>query len=138
MVISLTLPSELKIVPETTLGIIKKIKSKNINDDTLFNLRLALEEALVNAIKHGNKQNKERKVIVKIAVSLNKITMEIKDEGQGFNHNKLSSPIEAKNLKKPYGRGVFLIKKLMDKVEFFDGGSRIKMVKSLTRRKEGQ
>jgi serine/threonine-protein kinase RsbW len=130
MVITLKLPSDLKIIPETTPGIIKKIKSKDISDDDLFDIRLALEEALVNAIKHGNKQDPYRNVFLKVIVTSGKVTMQIKDEGKGFDYKKLASPLGSKNLKKPCGRGVFLIKELMDKVEFFDGGSGIKMVKS--------
>ena len=129
MVITLQLPSDLKIIPETSRDIIKKIKSKDISEDDLFDIRLALEEALVNAIKHGNKQDCNKNVLLKITINPGKATMQIKDEGEGFDYEKLVSPAEPKNLKKPYGRGVFLIKKLMDSVEFFDGGRGIKMVK---------
>jgi len=129
MVITLQLPSDLKIIPATTRDIIKKIKSNDISEDDLFDIRLALEEALINAIKHGNKQDRNKNVLLKITINPGKATMQIKDEGEGFDYEKLASPVEPNNLKKPYGRGVFLIKKLMDSVEFFDGGSGIKMVK---------
>ncbi|MFA6282195.1 MAG: ATP-binding protein [Candidatus Omnitrophota bacterium] len=131
MEIILQLPSDLKIIPETTLDIIKQIKSKDISEDDLFDIRLALEEALVNAVKHGNKQSLEKKVFLKIIIHSSNATIEIKDEGKGFDCDSLASPVEDENLKKTCGRGIFLIKKLMDKVEFFDGGSGIRMVKSI-------
>jgi serine/threonine-protein kinase RsbW len=130
MVITLQLPSDLKIIQETTRDIIKKIKSQEIGKDNLFDIRLALDEALVNAIKHGNKENPDKKVFLKVTIGPHIIEIQIKDEGSGFECDKIVSPLDEKNLKKPCGRGIFLMKKLMDKVEFFDGGSGIKMVKS--------
>ncbi|MFA5271266.1 MAG: ATP-binding protein [Candidatus Omnitrophota bacterium] len=129
MVITLQLSSDLKIIPQISRDIIKQIKSKNISDDDLFDIRLALEEALVNAIKHGNKGKPSKKVFLKVLIKAHMVSIQIKDEGEGFDSDELTSPLLTKNLKKTRGRGIFLIKNLMDKVEFFDGGSGIKMVK---------
>lgn len=131
MVIILQLPSDLKTVPQSALDIIKKIKSKDISEDNLFDIRLALEEALVNAIKHGNKNNPDKKVFLKVTVDPKSVTIQVKDQGQGFDYEKIACPIEPENIRKPCGRGIFLMKKLMDSVEFFDGGSGIRMIKSL-------
>jgi serine/threonine-protein kinase RsbW len=131
MDITLQIPSDLKIIPEISRDIIKQIKSKNISEDDLFDIRLAMEEALVNAIKHGNKEKQGKKVFLKVVIKARMVSIQIKDEGEGFDLDELTSPLLTKNLKKPCGRGIFLIRNLMDKVEFFDGGSGIKMVKSI-------
>jgi serine/threonine-protein kinase RsbW len=133
MIIERKLKSDLKIIPEVTLSIFKKLQSLNIREDDLFDIRLCLEEALINAAKHGNKLDKNKEVYFKIKVLPQSIELEIKDQGQGFDCKNLPLPTDEENLEKTSGRGVFLIKKLMDKVEFLDGGSRIRMVKSIRR-----
>ncbi|MDP2924519.1 MAG: ATP-binding protein [Candidatus Omnitrophota bacterium] len=129
MIIEHKIKSNLKAIPQFTLSIFKKLEATGINEDILFDIRLSLEEALINAVKHGNKMQKDKEVSFKIKVLPKSVEMEIKDQGKGFDYKNIPIPTDEKNLEKTSGRGVFLIKKLMDKVEFLDGGSRIKMVK---------
>jgi serine/threonine-protein kinase RsbW len=129
MIIEHKLKSDLKVIPEIALSIFKKLQSLAIKEDDLFDIRLALEEALINAARHGNKLDKNKEIYLKVKVLPQSIELEIKDQGNGFDYKKLPLPTDEQNLEKTSGRGVFLIKELMDEVEFLDGGSRIKMVK---------
>ena len=129
MLIEQKINSDLKIIPQITLHVFKKLKDLEISEDELFDIRLCLEEALINAIKHGNRTQKDKKIFFKIKISPGKIEIEVKDQGKGFNHRNIPSPTIKKNLEKTSGRGIFLIKKLMDKVEFLDSGTRIRMIK---------
>jgi serine/threonine-protein kinase RsbW len=129
MIIEHKLKSDLKVIPEIALSIFKKLQSLAIKEDDLFDVRLALEEALINAARHGNKLDKNKEIYLKVKVLPQSIELEIKDQGNGFDYKKLPLPTDEQNLEKTSGRGVFLIKELMDEVEFLDGGSRIKMVK---------
>lgn len=129
MIIEHKIKSNLKAIPQFTLSIFKKLEVTGISKDALFDIRLSLEEALINAVKHGNKMQKDKEVSFKIKVLPKSVEIEIKDQGKGFEHRNIPLPTDEKNLEKTSGRGIFLIKKLMDKVEFLDGGSRIKMVK---------
>jgi len=122
--------SDLKNILPVALEIFQKLKSEGIKEDLLFDVRLCLEEAMVNAIKHGNKEDKKKQVYITIEFTKHAIKITVKDQGKGFSYKDIASPIKGKNMKKPSGRGIFLIKKLMDSVEFSDGGSIIKMVKS--------
>lgn len=131
MIIERRLKLELKSIPEVVLQIFEKLHSSGITEDDLFDLRLCLEEALINAVKHGNKLQKNKEVYLKIKVSPQSIELEIKDAGSGFDYRNIPVPTDKENLEKTSGRGIFLIKELMDKVEFLDGGSRIRMVKSI-------
>jgi serine/threonine-protein kinase RsbW len=129
MVIKHKLKSDLKIIPKVTLEIFKELKTRGIDEDVLFDVRLCLEEALINAVKHGNKMDKNKKVSLRVAVLAKKIEIEVSDEGQGFDYRHIPSPVDAKNIERTCGRGIFLIKKLMDKFKFSSGGSRIRMIK---------
>jgi len=122
--------SDFKNILPVTLEIFQKLKSKGIKEDVLFDIRLCLEEAVVNAIKHGNKENRKKQVLINVGLVKNAIKITVKDQGKGFDYKYVASPVKGKNIKKPSGRGIFLIKKLMDTVQFSDGGSAIKMIKS--------
>jgi len=128
MIISEKLPSRLEVIPEFIRESIEKIKHLTIEED-IFNIRLSLEEALVNAIKHGNRLNPNLSVEVNIETDDDRLTITVKDEGEGFDFNNVTDPTKGRNLKKFSGRGIFLIRNLMDKVDFFDCGRGIKMVK---------
>jgi serine/threonine-protein kinase RsbW len=131
MLIEYKFKSDLGAIPELTRNIFKKLEASGINEDNLFDIRLSLEEALVNAIKHGNKMDKNKEVSLKIKVLPKKVEIEVSGEGRGFDYKNIPLPTDEENIAKPYGRGIFLIKNLMDNVEFFDGGNKIKMVKLL-------
>ncbi len=133
MEISEKIPSLLERIPPFILEIIKKIKSLGISEEELFNVRLSLEEALVNAVKHGNKMDAGLVVEVYLKVNSDKLIIEVKDQGEGFDFKNLDDPTKEENIKKTRGRGIFLIKNLMDEVRFKEGGSRIIMTKYFKR-----
>lgn len=100
--------------------------------EQLLNVKLALEEALTNAMRHGNGLKAARKVTVRIAWGQGQIHLDVSDEGKGFNPRAVPDPTQAgyaENI--PGGRGIFLMRKMMDHVEFYDGGRGIRMVKKI-------
>ncbi|MBN2119735.1 MAG: ATP-binding protein [Candidatus Omnitrophica bacterium] len=129
MNISEKVPSRLEIIPEFISSLAEKIKPLGISSEQFFNIRLSLEEALVNAIKYGNKMDPQLFVDVVVESQGDKLIIIVKDKGQGFDFDNVLDPTKVENLEKTSGRGIFLIKNLMDEVEFSDGGSQIKMVK---------
>lgn len=129
MVIDYKLNFSLEGIPEFVNNLVKKLEPMVIDKDKLFDVRLCLEEGLINALKHGNKMDKNKDILLKINASAKSLEIEIKDEGKGFDYSNILLPSDDKNIEKLNGRGIFLIKKFMDKVEFFDGGSKIKMVR---------
>jgi serine/threonine-protein kinase RsbW len=129
MTLSEKLPSRLELIFEFVNKLIAKIKSLPIEENTIFNIKLSLEEALVNAVKHGNKLNPDLSVEVTLETTDNSLIIKVKDEGKGFDFHNIPDPTQGSNLEKLHGRGIFLIKNLMDEVEFFDCGREIKMIK---------
>jgi serine/threonine-protein kinase RsbW len=99
-----------------------------IPEDIFGNILLSLSEAINNAIVHGNKFNKDKLVYVKYKYKNDILVLEIKDEGEGFNPDEVPDPTTSENVEKLYGRGVFLIISLADKVEFeYSDGQIVRM-----------
>ena len=99
----------------------------------VFRIRLALEEALINAIKHGNKLDTTKKVHVEATVTPEQIEIMIEDEGPGFCRADVPDPTAEENLLKCSGRGILLMETYMDRVEYSNAGRRVRMIKRNTR-----
>ncbi len=98
-------------------------------EDCTVNLPLVMDEALSNAIIHGNKRNENLKVHVRIYISSRRIVIQVEDQGKGFPTDAIDDPTQRKNIYKGSGRGIFLVKELMDNVRFEKGGRVIEMEK---------
>lgn len=96
-------------------------------------LGIVTTELVNNAIHHGNKNNPEKKVVVSFSVNQDRLELRIKDEGNGFNPDKLKDPLAPENLMNESGRGIFLIRALMDSLEFkfYDSGTETIVTKNL-------
>jgi serine/threonine-protein kinase RsbW len=90
----------------------------HIDDGTLYKLLVACTEAVNNAIVHGNKSDPNKKVIIRCCVDKKTLTISVVDEGKGFDSETLQDPRDEKNLLKESGRGIFLMRSLMDSVKF--------------------
>ena len=88
---------------------------------------LALDEALNNAMEHGNKLNPDKKVKIECHISKAKFTIKVQDEGKGFDVNNLPNPFA--NISRSRGRGIFICKNIMDEIHFTNNDSEITIVK---------
>ena len=129
--ILIKIPSEIRYIKEVWLRILTDLKSYKVDQDTLFDIRLCVEEALINAVVHGNRSDDRLFVNVSYWVKDADFNIEIENEGSGFDYRLIPDPTTDDNIMKNSGRGVYLIKNLMDSVEFDKGGKIIKMVKHL-------
>ncbi|MFA5157185.1 MAG: ATP-binding protein [Candidatus Omnitrophota bacterium] len=130
-------PSELKFIPKLSHTIIDKIKQLPLDEAQIHGVKLSLGEALSNAIRHGNKLNPDLAVRVKVEAGSRSLTIWVADQGKGFNFRNAPDPTKPDKLHKLSGRGIFLIRKHMDKVTFLERGRKIKMVK-LFKKGEGK
>ena len=92
------------------------------------NVLVSVTEAVNNAIVHGNKEDKNKKVRLALKQNKKSVRFIVEDEGVGFDHNTLPDPTNPKNLEKVKGRGIFLIKSLSDKTTFKQGGRVVEML----------
>lgn len=97
--------------------------------DTRVNVPLACDEAITNAIIHGNASDPAKKVAIQIYVSPNRFRIRVRDEGAGFNVQDVSNPTRGEALMRASGRGVYLMRNIMDMVEFKEGGRVVELEK---------
>lgn len=102
-------------------------EENKINQDFYGNILIALTEAVNNAIFHGNNNDPQKKVTVAYKQSNEGIWFSVEDQGKGFNYDALPDPTDPENIEKPNGRGVFLMKHLADKVEFYNDGRKVEL-----------
>ncbi|MBL3654539.1 ATP-binding protein [Fulvivirga sediminis] len=98
-----------------------------LDDDIYGNIMIAVTEAVNNAIKHGNQQDKSKNVALSLSLQDSLIRFTIEDEGPGFDYHNLPDPTSPENLEKPGGRGIFLMKHLSDEVTFKDDGKVVEL-----------
>lgn len=90
----------------------------DLDEDTAMNLSLALHEAAVNAVKHGNGEDIRKKVQVIFTIEPEELVVSISDQGPGFDWKSLKDPRSPENLGKANGRGIFLMHNFVDRVDF--------------------
>lgn len=95
----------------------------------VFGVRLALEEALVNAIKHGNAMDPDKRVRVNCELSYDQVRIVIEDEGPGFSPSDVADPTDDENLDCPGGRGIMLMRAFMNVIEYNAVGNCVTLVK---------
>lgn len=110
--------------------ILQNLSTAGWSDKHVFGIHLSMEEALVNAIKHGNKYNADKNVRVKVGISPALFRAEIEDEGEGFAPEKLPDPTSPEFIDRPNGRGVMLMRNFMSKVEYNNRGNTVFMEKT--------
>jgi len=93
------------------------------------NLFVALDEAFVNAVKHGNRNDTTKLLRITAELSAREAIFTVEDEGEGFDVCEIPDPRDSANLFKSSGRGVLLIYNIMDEVEYSERGTRLRMVK---------
>ena len=114
-------------------GVFQQIQAKlvdhNFGKDDIFAVHLTLEEAFLNAVKHGNKMDPSKKVKVEYSIDADKIEISITDQGPGFQPEAVDDPRFGENLFKPGGRGLLLMNSYMDMVKFNREGNSVSMVR---------
>jgi serine/threonine-protein kinase RsbW len=106
-----------------------QLKGCHFEEGDIFSIKLALEEALVNAIKHGNQMDRGKNVRIHYAVNSERFDIRIEDEGPGFNPDEVPDPLAEENLERPCGRGLLLMRHYMTEVNFHPPGNRLIMSK---------
>ena len=107
-----------------------------LDEDSLHWVSVAIRESVINAIKHGNRNDAAKRVFVEFETATNadvpELAIRIRDQGEGFDPEQVANPLDAENLLKSSGRGIFLIRNFMDDVQLQrapEGGMEIRMVK---------
>jgi len=127
--IDFELPSDLSLMNGVLQYLIERVAKLGLIRPERSNLFVALDEAFVNAVKHGNRNDPSKLVRITAELSSKEARFTIEDEGHGFNVSEIPDPRDPENLFRASGRGVLLIYNIMDEVEYNDRGNRLTMVK---------
>jgi serine/threonine-protein kinase RsbW len=125
----LDIPNDLSTIEEAVDFVMQQCSVCSQDPKKLrLNLRVGLMEALANAILYGNGRDPSKRVRVEVAIQEASITARVTDEGAGFDPMSLPDPTTPENLVKANGRGIFLMRKLLDEVHFNDRGNSVTLV----------
>lgn len=128
---SIKIPNNAKHIRKISSRIVDLLVERNVDKSHIFDIRLSVEESILNAIEHGNKKNENLTVVVSFTIDDKRIEITVEDMGEGFNHATLPDPTKDANILRAHGRGIYLIHKLMDRVQYNDKGNRVKLTKYL-------
>lgn len=123
------LPSQTSLIPNCSAHVMEQISALSFSQEQIFQIKLSLEEALANAVVHGNQSSPDKAVEVSLRILDDALELTVLNQGEGFDFRSIDDPTLERNLTKVHGRGIFLIKANMDKVDFFDEGRGVRMVK---------
>lgn len=129
----LVIPNDLHAAKDAEQCILRELRQHRYGEKDSFAIKLALEEALTNAIKHGNQNDRSRTLIIRYVVKSDRTVIAVCDEGQGFQPETLPDPTADENLERPNGRGIMLMYAYMTKVRFNDRGNEVWMLKVVDR-----
>ena len=128
---TLTIPSELTATRQVEQHLLTQLRAQSCPEGILFAVRLALEEALSNAIKHGNGLDPRKTVTVSLSVSPDEVRLAISDQGRGFDPAGVPDPTTNEHLEDPNGRGIMLMRAYMDEVSYNSRGNEVRMLKRI-------
>jgi anti-sigma regulatory factor (Ser/Thr protein kinase)/ActR/RegA family two-component response regulator len=127
--IDFELPSDLSLMNGVLHYLIERVSKLGLIKPERSNLFVALDEAFVNAVKHGNRNDPSKMVRITAELSAKEARFTVEDEGNGFNLQEIPDPCDPANLFKSSGRGVLLIYNIMDEVKYNARGNQLTMVK---------
>jgi serine/threonine-protein kinase RsbW len=120
-------PAEARHVQE---AIERQLRLHRYTDLEVFSVRLAVEEAIVNAIKHGNQLDRKKKVHISYCIRAEQFYVQITDEGGGFDPTDVPDPRLIENVERPCGRGLMLMRHYMCDVQYNAQGNSVRMIKN--------
>ena len=125
----MVIPSDLNEARQLEERLLEEVVRHGYSQGDVFAVKLALEEVLVNAIKHGNKYDSNKSVNVAHEIDEHQAVFTITDEGGGFRPADVPDPTADENLEKPCGRGLMLMRAFMDEVSYNDRGNQVRLMK---------
>ncbi|MCK4913085.1 MAG: ATP-binding protein [Planctomycetes bacterium] len=126
---SMIIASVPSAVSDVCKPVLAELEANNFSQEDSFAVHLAIEEAFLNAVRHGNKMDPAKKIKIDYLINTDKVEISMTDDGSGFNPKAVPDPRCGENLYKSGGRGLFLIESYMDVVEFNESGNSVRMIK---------
>ena len=125
----MVIDSDLDAAKEIEEAVLRVVARNGYDGPARFAIKLAMEEGLNNAIKHGNGYDCRKTVKVQYDVNDERVIITIADQGPGFDPASVPDPRSDENLEKPCGRGIMLMRAYMDEVKYIKVGNQVRMLK---------
>ena len=129
---AMTIPSDTAAGMEAQQRILGRLEALGFAGRDLTHMQLALEEAIINAIKHGNREDEDKVVKIVCDLGPDRAKVVIRDQGEGFDPEDVPDPTAEENLDKASGRGILLMRSFMTELSYADGGRQLTLVKDRT------
>ncbi|MCX6138630.1 MAG: ATP-binding protein [Ignavibacteriales bacterium] len=123
----LTLSSDPKNIHQVEEFLLTLNQELHIDEEKFYAVMLVVTEAVNNGIVHGNKRDKTKQVTVSCSTENHILTIKVGDEGGGFDPRVLPDPLKPDNILRESGRGIFLMRQMMDSVSYNDNGTEVTM-----------
>lgn len=130
----MTIASDPKNIHRVESFLLKVKKAEHLSNEKFHTLLVVVTEAVNNSITHGNKRNPAHKVYVMCTTQKGVLTVKVRDEGKGFDPRSLPDPLQPENLLRESGRGVFLMKQMMESVNYNEKGTEVTMTMRLRKK----
>ncbi len=127
--VEIVVPSDLRSVKQPESRILGALASNNYSEEVTFAIKLALEEALTNGVKHGNRNDPNKRVTVRYHIDPKRAIICVCDQGSGFVPELVPDPTAEENLERPSGRGIMLMHAYMTCVRYSESGNEVWMMK---------
>jgi serine/threonine-protein kinase RsbW len=128
----LSLPSRIETVATAAAAVAEFIGRSGISEDAAFGIDMAVREAVTNAVLHGNRQDQNKTVDIRLKSLPDAVEISVHDQGPGFNPEDVPDPTANENILKTSGRGIFFMRNFMDEVDWLirpEGGTTVRMLK---------
>ena len=125
----MVIATDLREARKAENSVMSEIARHAYSESATFAIKLALEEGLNNAIRHGNRLDPDKTIELVVDVDPRRTVIVITDEGNGFQPDMVPDPTTDENIEKPSGRGIMLMRAYMDEVRFNEKGNQVRMVK---------
>ncbi|MFQ5411276.1 MAG: ATP-binding protein [Phycisphaerae bacterium] len=120
--------NDLAAAKEPERIILSEVEQCGYCENATFAVKLALEEAMTNAFRHGNKSDPSKQIKIRYLVTPERVEIEVCDEGEGFTPDAIPDPTLPEYIDRPHGRGIMLMRAYLDKVEYCEGGNSVRLV----------
>ncbi len=114
---TITIPSDQEFLPDIDMFVEGTLRGHGISESVIADIAISVSELVNNAIVHGNKFSRDKSVTVKLRHSDGMLAISVTDQGTGFDPGQVADPLAQENLLKEVGRGIFIVRQLMDKVD---------------------
>ncbi len=121
-------PNDLAAAKTPERLILGEAEACGYSENAIFAVKLALEEAMTNAFRHGNQRDPVKNITIRYQVNQERIEIEVIDEGPGFEPDKVPDPTQPEYIDRPHGRGIMLMRAYLDSVEYSKTGNAVRLV----------